>query len=186
MQTPATLFKLIIPVVLCMTGIFVSCENDLEKVKKITTSSTTPDETSEALHIIYTDSGWAQLEIYAGIAETYAAPTKITKFKDGLKVNFFDDDGALATRLTSLYGEIDEKSGDITVRDSVRLLNVREQKTLETEVLYWDKKGDSIFTDKAVVITSPDMVVSGVGAWTTPAFDTAQFYKPTAQIYLKD
>ncbi len=169
-----------------MTGIFVSCENDLEKVKKITTSSTTPDETSEELHVIYTDSGWAQLEIYAGIAETYAAPKKVTKFKDGLKVNFFDDDGTLATRLTSLYGEIDEESGNITVRDSVRLLNLREQKTLESEVLYWNKKGDSIFTDKAVVITSPDMVVSGVGAWTTPAFDTAQFYKPTAQIFLKD
>ncbi|PKR79692.1 LPS export ABC transporter periplasmic protein LptC [Brumimicrobium salinarum] len=167
-----------------MTGIFISCENDLQKVKKITTHPNQPDETSEELHVIYTDSGYAQIEIFAKIAETYAEPKKITEFKDGLKVNFYNDDGDVASVLTSLYGQIDGVSGNITVRDSVKFLNVKQEKTLATEVLYWNKGGDSIYTNKPVVITSPDMVVSGVGAWTTRAFDTAQFYEPTAKIYL--
>lgn|SRR5690554_2423402 len=169
-----------------MMGFFFSCVNDLEKVKKITTHPNNPDETSEDLHVIYTDSGYAQIEIFASIAETYTQPKKVTKFKDGLKVNFYNDQGEVGSVLTSLFGEIDGKTGNITVRDSVKLVNLEKEKTLESEVLYWNKNGDSIYTNKAVVIKSSDMILSGMGAWTTPAFDTAQFYKPTAKIYLKD
>src|SRR5690554_3166019 len=130
-----------------MTGIFFSCVNDLEKVKKITTHPNNPDETSEELHIIYTDSGYAQIEIFAHIAETYAKPRNVTKFKDGLKVNFYKEDGTVGSVFTSLFGEIDGKTGDITVRDSVKLVNLEEEKTLESEVLYWNKNGDSIYTN---------------------------------------
>lgn len=176
----------IIPVVLVMAGMFFSCVNDLNKVKRITTRPNSPNETSEHLHVVFTDSGMAQVEIFATIAETYSKPKEVTQFKDGLKVNFFNPDGSIASTLTSLYGEIDQKTGDIVVRDSVRLKNLEEKKTLETEVLYWNQLGDSIYTDKAVVVKSPDMIISGKGAWTTPKFDTAQFYKPTAKIFLKD
>ena len=168
-----------------VTGFFFSCVNDLEKVKRITTSPDSPDETSEEFHVIFTDSGFAKLEINAGIAETYSSPTKLTKFKNGLKVNFFNEDGTVASTLTSIYGEIDDESGNITVRDSVELHNIEDKKTLVTEVLYWNKNGDSIYTDKPVLIRSPDMILKGIGAWTTPLFDTAQFYKPQAEIYLK-
>lgn len=176
----------LIPVMIFMTGIFFSCVNDLDKVKKITTHPENPDETSEMFHVIFTDSGYATIEIFATIAETYSQPRSVTKFKDGLKVNFYKEDGTVGSVLTSLFGEHDVKSGNITVRDSVKLVNLEQQKVLETEVLYWSKSGDSIHTNKAVVITSPDMILTGVGAWTTPLFDTAQFYKPTAKIFIKD
>lgn len=167
-------------------GLLYSCVNDINKVKKITTLTNSPDETSEMLHIIYTDSGRAQIEIFATIAETYSTPKSLTKFKDGLKVNFYNEEGEIGSVLTSLFGEIDNSTGNVTVRDSVKLVNLAQKRTLETEVLYWNKNGDSIYTNKPVVITTPDMVLSGIGAWTTPEFDTAQFYKPTATIYLKD
>lgn len=174
----------LIPVAILVTGIFFSCSNDLEKVKRVTANPDSPEETSEDFHVIFTDSGVAQLEIFAKIAETYTVPKPLTKFKDGLKVNFFNDEGAVASVLTSIYGEIDDQSGNIIVRDSVELYNVEEKKRLETEVLYWNKNGDSIYTDKSVVIKSPDMILYGIGAWTTPLFDTAQFYKPKAEVYL--
>jgi|SRR5690554_94584 len=169
-----------------MMGIFFSCVNDLNKVKKITTDSNSPDEASEMLHMIYTDSGFAQVEIFANISETYSLPREVTKFKDGLKVNFYNDEGEVSSVLTSLFGEIDGVTGNITVRDSVKLVNVFKKRTLESEILYWDKESDSIYTNKHVVITSPDMVLSGVGAWTTPAFDTAHFYKPTGKIFINN
>jgi len=167
-----------------MMGIFFSCVNDLDKVKRITTHPNNPDETSEMLHVIYTDSGLAQVEIFARISETYSQPKSVTKFKDGLKVNFYNDEGEVSSILTSLFGEIDGITGNITVRDSVKLLNVFKKKTLESEILYWDKETDSIYTNKHVVVTSPEMVLSGIGAWTTPAFDTAHFYRPTGKIFI--
>ncbi|MBW7867275.1 MAG: LPS export ABC transporter periplasmic protein LptC [Brumimicrobium sp.] len=174
------------PAIVLIAGIFFSCSNDLDQVKKITTHPDNPDETSEMLHIIYTDSGLAKVEIFARIAETYTHPKSITKFKDGLKVHFFDNQGKIESILTSKYGQIDDESGIIMVRDSVKLVNIEDQRTMETEVLYWKKGGDSIYTNKAVVITTKDMILSGVGAWTTPSFDTAQFFKPTAKIFLKE
>jgi LPS export ABC transporter protein LptC len=183
---PFKLFSKInfIPVIVMVAGLFFSCSNDLEKVKRITTNPDSPDETSENFAVIFTDSGFAQLEINAKIAETYTTPTKLTKFKDGLKVNFFDDLGNVASVLTSLYGEINDETGDITVRDSVELYNVEEKKRLKTSVLYWNKEGDSIFTDQPVTIITPDMILRGIGAWTTPLFDTAQFFKPQAEIFV--
>jgi len=174
----------IIPVMIFMAGIFFSCENDLEKIKKINADPNSPNETSENLHVIYTDSGYAQVELFAGIAETYTLPRSVTKFKDGLKVNFFNEKGEVTSVLTSLYGEVDDESGNITVRDSVELLNVLEKKKLETEVLYWNKEVDSIYTDKPMVITYPEMILYGKGGWTTHTFDTAQFYNPTAKIFI--
>lgn len=173
-----------IPVIIWITGMFFSCSNELEKVKRITTNPDSPDETSEEFSVIFTDSGYAQIEINATIAETYTTPEKITKFKDGLRVNFFDEYGNIASVLTSLYGEINDESGDIIVRDSVELYNVEEEKRLLTSVLYWNKEGDSIFTDRAVTIKTPDMILQGDGAWTTPLFDTAQFFRPKAEIYV--
>jgi len=158
----------------------------MDKVKRVTHNPDSPEETSEEFHVVFTDSGVAQVEIFASIAQTYVKPKKMTIFKDGLKVNFFNSDGTIASVLTSIYGEIDDESGDIVVRDSVELFNVEEEKRLETEVLYWNKDSDSIFTDQPVSITSPDMLLTGVGAWTTPLFDTAQFFKPRAKIYLND
>ena len=177
--------KYIIPVIIVIAGMFFSCVNDLEKVKRVTSSPDSPDETSQDFHVIFTDSGYAKVEIFAKIAETYSNPKPMTLFKDGLKVNFFNDDGSVASVLTSIFGEIDDETGNITVKDSVELHNLAEQKKLETETLYWNRNGDSIFTDKAVKITSPDMILYGIGAWTTPLFDTAQIFKPKAEIFLK-
>jgi LPS export ABC transporter protein LptC len=168
-----------------MAGFFFSCSNDLEKVKRVTLNPNSPEETSEQLHVIFTDSGWANFELKAQIAETYIEPKKMTKFKDGLTVNFFDDFGNITSILTSLYGEVDEETGDITVRDSVEFLNMEKQEKLKTEVLYWNKLGDSIYTDKAVVLIGPDKIVTGIGARTNQAMDTLVWRNPKATLYRK-
>ena len=70
---------------------FTSCVNDLENIKKVASRSDAPEDVTENLEIIYTDSGYAKFQLYAKLAETYVKPMAITKLKDGLKINFFDD-----------------------------------------------------------------------------------------------
>jgi len=173
----------VFPVILVMAGIFFSCSNDMEQVKRITMSPNSPEETSEDFHVIFTDSGFASFELFAGIAETYIEPKKITQFKDGLKVLFFDDLGNVTSILTSIYGEVDEETGNIEVRDSVEFLNIQSKELLKTEVLYWNKIADSIYTDKPVVLRAPDKVITGIGARTNHLMDTLVVYKPQAVIY---
>ncbi|MFO0494311.1 MAG: hypothetical protein ACK50Y_02160, partial [Flavobacteriia bacterium] len=68
---------------------FTSCVNDLETIQRVTYDPKAPDEVTKNLRVFYTDSGYAQIEITAAIAESYSKPETVTKLKDGLKVNFF-------------------------------------------------------------------------------------------------
>ena len=79
--------------------------------------------------MFYTDSGYARIEVYAGLAETYSKPESITKLKDGIKVNFFSSQGEIVSTLTALYGEVNFSKGLLFVKDSVRLVNLEKKAT---------------------------------------------------------
>ena len=125
---------LFIPAFLVIAGMFVSCVNDLESIKKITYKPNDPDEKTTELYMTYTDSGYAKVRLYAKIAESFSKPNPIIKFKDGVKVEFYNENGSLASILTALYGEIDEEKGTMMVRDSVQLINPEKNQRMETEV----------------------------------------------------
>lgn len=170
-----------LPALIFIAGFLFSCVNDLERIREIVSIENAPDESSSNLHVVYTDSGYAKVELSASLAETYREQQK-TKLKDGLRVNFFDENGEITSILTAQYGEIDDKTGNMFVRDSVRLENKEKDKVLETEELFWSANGDSIYTDKPVEIISTDFIIYGIGARTTQMFDTAYIYKPKAKI----
>ena len=69
-----------------------SCVNDLNKIKTVTYDPKSPDDVTENLEIVQTDSGYAKFQLFAKLAETYSKPETVTKLKDGLKVNFFSKD----------------------------------------------------------------------------------------------
>ncbi|MES2589268.1 MAG: LPS export ABC transporter periplasmic protein LptC [Bacteroidota bacterium] len=163
-----------------------SCVNDLDTIKKITYKSTDPEERTSDLNVFYTDSGYAKIEVFAALAETYEKPEPLVKFKDGVKVKFFDDNGEVVSVLTALYGEIRQNKGTIVVRDSVQLYNEKKKQRLETEELFWNQKDSAIFTDKAVVIRTPDALFFGKGVRTKQDFSSYQFIKPQGKINLKN
>ena len=73
--------------------------------------------------MIYAEDGYARVEIFAALAETYRGKEEITKIKDSLKVHFFNEKGEIVSKLTALYGEINNTKGTLMVKDSVRLYN---------------------------------------------------------------
>lgn len=166
--------------------ILSSCVNDLDSIKKISYKPTDPDERTTELNVIYSDSGYAKVEVYAALAETYSKPERITKLKDGLKVNFFDDEGNIISVLTALYGEIREQNGTIMVKDSVQLMNFEKMQRLETEELHWNQKDSTIFTEKTVIVRTPEALFFGKGIRTKQDFSTYEFLKPEGKIKIKN
>ena len=162
--------------------LFYSCENDLETIKKITFNSKSPDETTKNLKMIYSDSGYAKVEIYAAFAETYRSKESITKIKDSLRVNFFSEKGEVVSTLSARYGEVNYTKGTILVRDSVRLYNFAKKQTLETEALFWNQKDSSIYTNSDVIVKSPQGVLYGKGIQTKQDFSYYEFLKPYGKI----
>jgi LPS export ABC transporter protein LptC len=174
-----------IPLTFLVGGILFSCVNDLDAIKKISYKSTDPDERTSELKVFYTDSGFAKIEVYAKLAETYSKPEPLLKIKDGLKVTFFDDLGEVVSVLTAINGEIYQKKGLIIVRDSVQLFNEKKQQRLETEELFWNQIDEQIYTEKEVIIRTPEALFFGEGLKTKQDFSTYEFFKPKGTIKLK-
>lgn len=163
------------------TSLF-SCVNDLESIQKVTYDPNAPDEVTKNLYVFYTDSGYARVEIYAALAQTYAKPESVTKLKDGIKVNFFSAHGEIVSTLTALYGEVNYTKGTFFVRDSVHLVNHAKKQRLETESLYWNRKDSSIYTSSNVIVRSPKGILFGEGIVTKQDFSFYEFLKPSGKI----
>ena len=67
--------------------VLTACVNDLETIEKVTFNPKSPDDVTKDLHIFFSDSGYAKIELSAALAETFSKPKSLTKFKDGLKEN---------------------------------------------------------------------------------------------------
>lgn len=166
---------------------FSSCENDLETIQKITFDVKSPDESTKNLHIMISDSGYAKVEIIATLAETFRNKVHITKVKDSLRVNFFNDKGKVVSTLFALYGEINFTNGTIIVKDSVRLYNFQNKQMLETEALYWNQRDSTIYSLSQIIVRSPKGIVIGKdGIKTTQEFNKYELLKPEGKIQIEE
>ena len=165
-----------------LSALFSACVNDLETIEKVTFNPKSPDDVTKDLHVFFSDSGYAKIELSSSIAETFSKPISITKFKDGLTVNFFNKKGKIASTLTALYGEINYTNGTMVVRDSVQMYNHAKKQRMMTENLYWNQRDSSIFTRSNVVVKSPQGIVYGEGIKTKQDFSSFVFLKPYGKI----
>jgi LPS export ABC transporter protein LptC len=167
-----------IPVGLLLAGILVSCVNDLDDIKKVTFDPESPTEVSKNLEVFITDSGYPKVKIFAKLAEKYTLPEEITKLKDGLRVDFYDEEGEIVSTLTSLYGEIRDGGEKMLARDSVELYNYAKKQRLKTEELHWNQNDSLIYSEKNVSVSSPEGVIYGTGIRTKQDFSKYVFTKP--------
>lgn len=167
-----------------MAGILFSCVNDMDAIEKVTYDEKAPDEVTQGLSVIYTDSGYAQVNIKAELAETVNMPKRMTRLKDGLRVDFFNDTGGVSSTLTAIYGEVDYSTGLMMVRDSVVLYNYEKAQYLETEELFYNQKDSTIYTDKYCVVKKKGKGItgSGMGITTKQSFDKYTITEPEGKI----
>ena len=173
-------------IILASPILLLSCVNDLDDIQKVTFDPKAPDEVTKNLHVFYTDSGYARVEIFATLAETFSRPEALTKLSDGIKVNFFSEDGEIVSTLTALYGEVNFDKGELFVQDSVQLINHAKEQRLETERLNCNKRDSSIYTKNNVVVKSPKGIVYGDGIRTKQDFSYYEFLKPRGRIDLSN
>jgi len=163
----------------------MACENNLEDVQRVTFNSKSPNEAIVNFQMVYSDSGFARVELFSTLAETFHKPAHITQMKDGLKVNFFSATGEIVSTLTSKYGEVNFSTNQLMVRDSVRLYNHKKKQTLKTEKLFWNQKDSSIYTEEKVIVTSPKGYFTGTGLKTKQDFSRYEIMKPQGHVFLE-
>jgi LPS export ABC transporter protein LptC len=179
-QAPARLMPTLISYILgcAFLLVFSACENDIAVVQRISYEADSPTESTKNLVLTYAEAGYARVEIHAALAETYRGKSQITKIKDSLRVYFFNEKGDIVSTLSALYGEINYNSGELMVKDSVRLYNHKKKQTLETEALFWNQKDSSIYSKSSVIVRSPKGKVFGEGIKTKQDFSSYVLLKP--------
>lgn len=165
--------------------LFISCENDLNTIKKVSFKPTDPDERTTNIHLIQTDSGFAKIALRAKLSETYHKPKTRIKFREGIEIILYTKLGKVQSRLTALYGEIYQETGEMIFRDSVTLKNIAEKQTLLTEELHWNQNTQAVFTPKNVIVRSEDgSLFYGDGIKTSLDFKQYEFIRPKGKFKL--
>lgn len=185
-QTTTRLISLILRnAFLCALFFCAACQNDIAIVERISFQEDAPTESTKDLVMTYAEAGYARVEIHAALAETYRNGSQITQIKDSLKVYFFNEKGAIVSTLSARYGQINYATGELMVKDSVRLYNLQKKQTLETEALFWNQKDSSIFTKSAVIVRSPKGKLFGKGIRTKQDFSNYVLLEPVGSWQLE-
>ncbi|MEM7513609.1 MAG: LPS export ABC transporter periplasmic protein LptC [Bacteroidota bacterium] len=87
-------------------------------------------------------------------------PEPIHYFYEWVELEFYDENGNLASRAEALGGKFRRKKRLAELTGDVVLSNL-EDETLRTEQLFWDARIDSIYTYKPVEIETPDKIIRG-------------------------
>jgi len=149
--------------VFLVAGLWLGCENDPAEVATLMANLKPEVEQAEEVEILYSDSALIKVRIEAPTMLTYLDRNDPRQeFPDGVKVEFFDPAGTITSILTAKYGIRLDKKNQIIVRDSVVWQSVEREK-LETEELIWDERDEKVFTQKFVVITRPEEIITGHG-----------------------
>lgn len=166
-------------VVLVVTG----CDNKIETLPK-TDLLVLPSYTGKDFETILTDSGMINLIMRAPLMEKYDnRDLPYTEFRSGIKVIFYDGKKEPVVSVVSKYAKYTQSDDLWELKDSVIVINENNEK-LETELLYWNRTSDRIYTDRFVKITSGSDVLLGYGLESDSHLQNRVVKKIRADIYI--
>ncbi|MCY3711709.1 MAG: LPS export ABC transporter periplasmic protein LptC [Gemmatimonadetes bacterium] len=155
-------WRLAMAFVLCAAVLFSSaCQPVDHPVPEEVAQDALPDQEAWNTTIYLSRDGRQEATIRAG-HRLYYSETNVTVIDEGIYVEFFEEDGSLASTLEAEWGEIDGQTHDLRVRGGVTVHST-ERGTLETDSLTWFNAANLIVTDAAVRLTGDTDVIAGDG-----------------------
>lgn len=172
-----------IPVI--VSGITLSCENKSNFIPKSDLLSL-PSVTVKNFETVMTDSGKVQLIMTSPLMEKYDNKDfPYTEFRSGIKVYFCKGEKDTIGMVTAKYAKYTQTNDLWELKDSVVVVNENKDK-LETEVLFWNRESDLIYTDRFVKISNATMVSQGFGFESDSHLNHRKMKKVSATIYFND
>jgi len=148
-----------------------------------------PLSESYNLNYQYTDSGYVRMRLLAGRAREYldseGQRTEYIQADSSVRIEFYEADGTLRSKLTSQTARLYEGKGLADARGNVVVVN-REGDRLETEQLFWFRQRKQLATGGFVKITTATEIIFGDSLVARDDFATYKIYKLRGTIRLKE
>jgi LPS export ABC transporter protein LptC len=140
-----------------------SCGNSDEELNKYNSKSLGVEEIKNA-DINYTLGGKSKAKLLSPLMLKVQDVSPYVEFPKSLHVDFFNETGAIDSRLDALYGKFFEQESKVFLKDSVKVINVLGD-TLYCNELWWDRnrRGNEFYTDKPVRIRRKMEIINGTG-----------------------
>ncbi len=135
----------------------LSCENDIEKIKALTSELDIPERTGFDVEVTYSDSGKLIGKLFTPELYKYAKEKEpYIEFPKGIKVVFYDENEEFESYIRANWAIFYENKELWEIRNDVVARNVKKGEQLNTEQLFWDQKLGIIYTDKFSKIVNED------------------------------
>lgn len=173
------LILFIVPLVLL--AMLVSCDSVDNDGRSIGTDDI-PDQEFSDFTTVESDSGAVKWVLSAPVARVYNASKLLVT--DNPRIEFYNEDGTLASVLIAKKGEYNQVTHDLTALGSVVVTSF-EGYTLETESLVWVETVEEIHTEDFVRFTKGEDVLTGYGFQSDPNLENVEIFRDV-KAFLRD
>lgn len=160
--------------ILLLTVSVLSCFSEGERLADME-EYTGPRYESTNVHIVVSDSAVVKMEMSGARQLTFLNGD--LEFPEGIKITFYDVQGAKTSELTAQRGFYDTETKLYRVEGDVIVNNLQKKETLSTEELFWDREKKTIYTDKFVTVKTPDDLLFAEGMDSDQSFTNYTFRK---------
>lgn len=151
---------------------FVCCKSKIATADKLDLSKT-PTQRVEDVFAFQTTNSEVEMRIEAPVMEHYSTKENdYDSFPEGLSVYGYTEEGLLESVILADEAIHIIPNNKVKDKDQVEiwkaygnvvLHNVLEQKTMETDTIFWDQTKKEVYTDCYVKLYTPDGFMQGYG-----------------------
>jgi len=171
----------LIPTVILALCLLFSCEGVEEDGRSVYTEDV-PDQEFSDFTTVESDSGVVKWVLSAPVARVYNASKLLVT--DDPRIEFYNEDGTLASVLLAKKGEYNQVTHDLTALGDV-IVTSSEGYMLETESLVWVEKLEEIHTEDFVRFIKGEDVLTGYGFRSDPDLKNVEIMKDV-KAFLRD
>ncbi len=186
---PKSISKILIGLlpVIFAGNFLISCRNDIETVNKLTNYQVLPTFVVENFETNLSDSGKIKLRLKAKeLIRIEDGINRYDEYPKGFQVEFFDPQMRVTAILKCNYAKYHIEKELWEARRNVEVTNFEKNEKVNTDLLYWDTKSESIYSDKYVKITTETQILFGIGFEALQDFSKWKIINPRGIINIKD
>ena len=164
--------------------LFVSCENELSKIKVYSNTENLPSGTADGFEMLYSDSSVIRFKLVTPELIKYEDEKEpYTEFPHGVQIIKYDAAMNVVSSITAQYAKNFPNEDRWEARNNVIAVNFKGD-TLKTEYLVWDNSKGKIYSDQFVKIIQKDQIYTGIGFESNQDFSSYQIKKLKGHMYV--
>lgn len=136
--------------------------------------------------ILRSQNGQVEVQIKAPIIYNYDGDSARMVFPEGLEAWFYNEDLSIKSTLVADYAINYNSSNKVFLRDSIKIINFKDQDTIYCKELVWDKTNKTISSDKKVRRSNLSGIAFGDGFQSNEQMDSIRIKNPRGTQFVSE